>query len=197
MRFQPRLANGAPAPDAEMRWVERAHELIEVLAPRHWTTARVEAWLSWADALPTDYPQIDLPETLSPDAPFAPLLAAGPDRYVRRLAAWGLALGHLDSFEDAAAFHGELMALLLDGAVSPGPSLEFGCRVHPLTGDTATAPPLQIPRITARDFAVAHDTSLVQAQLAAVADAVLRCEGDADACADPASNPSLARAAPS
>src|SRR5260221_10273236 len=119
MRFQPRLANGAPAPDAEMRWVERAHELIEVLAPRHWTTARVEAWLSWADSLPTDYPDIALPQALASDTPFASLLAEGPDRYVRRLAAWGLALGLFDTSEDAVAFQGELMALLLQGAMSP------------------------------------------------------------------------------
>ncbi|HZZ34786.1 MAG TPA: ribonucleotide reductase [Caulobacteraceae bacterium] len=196
MRFQPRLANGARLPEAEMRWVERAHELIEVLAPRNWTTARVEAWLAWSDNLPTDFPCVGLPEGLAPDGAYAPLLAESPDRYARRLAAWGWALGYFDAPDDALAFHGDLMALLLQGAAAPGPSRGFGARVHPLAGDPVQAPSLSIPRIASRDFTVgAGAPGLAHQRLCAVADAVLRCEGDADACADPAANPSLARAA--
>jgi ribonucleoside-diphosphate reductase alpha chain len=196
MRFQPRLASGAKLPEAEMRWVERAHELIEVLAPRSWTTARVEAWLAWSDDLPTDFPFLALPEGLAPDAAYASLLAEGPDRYARRLAAWGWALGYFDAPDDALAFHGELTALLLQGAAAPGPSRGFGARVHPLAGDPAQAPPLNIPRIGSRDFTAATGVpGPAHQRLCAVADAVLRCEGDADACADPTANPSLARAA--
>ena len=143
MRFEPRLSIGAAPLEVETRWIERAHELAEVIAPVHWTTARVEAWLAWADCLPTDFPTIDLPSSLSPDAPYAPLLSEGPDRFARRTAAWGLALGHFDGDTDAASFQAELTALLTRGAFSPGPSLHFGARVHPLASDPAGCPQLE------------------------------------------------------
>ena len=54
MRFEPRLSIGAAPLEVETRWIERTHELAEVVAPVHWTTARMEAWLAWADGLPTD-----------------------------------------------------------------------------------------------------------------------------------------------
>src|SRR5947209_18507785 len=98
MRLEPRFS-AAPLPFApEIRWVERAAELVEVAAPPAWTTARVEAWLDWADALPLDLPA-GTPRAFWLDDEIDPLLAGGPDRYARRLAAWGLALG---VFDDAA-----------------------------------------------------------------------------------------------
>src|ERR1700690_3643434 len=90
MRLEPRFS-AAPLPFApEIRWVERAAELAEVAAPPSWTTARVEAWLDWADSLPLDAPA-GTPPTLALEVGIDPLLAGGPDRYARRLAAWGLA----------------------------------------------------------------------------------------------------------
>src|SRR5271156_5597999 len=56
MRLDRRFS-AAPLPFApEIRWVERVAELAEVAAPPAWTTARVEAWLDWADSPPLDGP---------------------------------------------------------------------------------------------------------------------------------------------
>jgi ribonucleoside-diphosphate reductase alpha chain len=198
MRFQTRPAFHLPAPALHTRQVERAAELVDVVAPRDWTAARIEAWLSWADGLPTDYPPGDLPAGLSPDERFDPLLGAGPDRYARRLAAWGWALGLFDADDDAEAFGRDLLALIGRGAVSPGPATAFGARVHPLADDPAKAAPIAFPWIGSAQFASAATTgprNFAAERLAAVADAILRCEGEAAACADPLKNRSLARAA--
>src|SRR5271168_2694982 len=98
MRLDRRFS-AVPLPfEPEIRWVERASELAEVAAPPAWTTARVEAWLDWADRLPADLPP-EAPESLALAAADS-LLGGGPDRHARRLAAWGLALG---MFDDEAA----------------------------------------------------------------------------------------------
>ncbi|MBS0409630.1 MAG: ribonucleotide reductase [Proteobacteria bacterium] len=190
MRFQRRFADQA-LPEAELRWIERDHELAEVLAPRAWTTARVEAWVDWADSLPADYPP-GLIERLAPAGRFKGLLAEGPDRYAHRLAAWGFALGVFAKPADAEVFAEELFALIALGHVAPGRSLAFGARMHPLAEDSAKAPSLKIADIAARDV---DSSSLAGERLRAVAEAIARCEGDAAACADPAANPLLARAA--
>ena len=197
MRFHTRPAFHADRPATQTRQIERAAELVEVAAPRDWPDARVEAWLDWADDLPVDYPPGDLPDGLTPDAPVDPLLGAGPDRYARRLAAWGWALGLFDTAADAQAFGGDLFALLARGAVSPRPTLAFGARVHPLADDPAQITPAAFPHIDAADFAALapkEPRSFAAERLAAVADAVLRCEGETAACADPFENQALARA---
>jgi len=206
MRLDRRFS-AVPLPFApEIRWVERAAELVEVAAPPAWTTARVDAWLDWADGLPLDLPPGASP-ALSLDTGLDRLLAGGPDRYARRLAAWGLALG---VFEDAAAallFRDELFAALAAGIVATGRQLPFGARVSPLAPDPALPPPPRLPRIAAKDFPpAARDlragrglaaglTEVAAKRLATVALAVLRCEGDADACASLEGNQALARAA--
>src|SRR5215469_6700850 len=138
MRFDRRFAAAPLGYAPEIRWVERAAELAEVLAPPHWTTARVEAWLDWADALPDDLPP-DTPPELGLHSAHA-LLASGPDRYARRLAAWGMALGVFDDAAAAEAFRAELFAALASGVIGPGPQRPFGARTHPVAGDTARAP---------------------------------------------------------
>ena len=50
----------------EQRQIERAGGVDLVVAPRDWTAARIEAWLDWGEALPADYPALDLPEALRP-----------------------------------------------------------------------------------------------------------------------------------
>ena len=137
-----------PCPAARglrLRRIECAGDLREVVAPRDWPGARVEAWLSWSSELPTDDPPGDLPSALAPDTPFDPLLGGGPDRYARRLAAWGWALGLFDAEADAQAFRGDLFALLARGALSSGPMLAFGARVHPLADDPARSRPPPLP----------------------------------------------------
>jgi ribonucleoside-diphosphate reductase alpha chain len=206
MRFDRRFSS-TPLPfEPEIRWVERASELAEVAAPPAWTTARVEAWLSWADGLPTDVPA-STPPSLSPKGDVDPLLAGGPDRYARRLAAWGLALGVFEDEAAARLFRDELFAALAGGVIATGAQLPFGARVNPLAPDTAEPPPLDALRIDSRDVAKAAAalragrglaaglSEVAATRLAAVADSIRRCEGDAETCANPQANQALARAA--
>jgi ribonucleoside-diphosphate reductase alpha chain len=198
MRFETGLAQPERRLDRELRWIERANASVEVTAPRGWTSARVEAWLSWADELPGDYPLGDPLEGLDAAAPFDPLLGEGPDRYARRLAAWGWALGLFTTAADAIGFRDKLFDLIASGLAAPGPSLRFGARLHPLVDDPARAPMLVIDDIASATFAIATSpraSDAIARRLSAVTDAVRRCEGDAEACADPAANQALARAA--
>ena len=206
MRFEPRFAATLPLLESEFRWVERASDLTEVVTPRAWTTARVEAWLDWADDLPGDLPPALLGDAGGERA-VEPLLAGGPDRYASRLAAWGLALGVFDTAEDAEHFRTELFAALAGGLIGPGPQLPLGTRVHPLAGDTARAAEPVFPKLGERDFAravgrlragsglIAGLSATQGDRLASVAEAVLRCEGDAAACASFEGNQALTRAA--
>ena len=204
MRLPERFA-ASPLPyRPEIRWIERAAELAEVAAPPHWTTARVEAWLDWADGLPTDLPP-GTPAALALEGA-DPLLASGPDRYARRLAAWGLALGAFADEAEATRFRGELFAALALGVIATGRQLPFGARVNPLAPDTAIPPPLELPELGRAGFAEAGRalrascgpaaglTPAAAQRLAAVAQAVIRCEGDRAACASLESNQALARA---
>jgi len=193
----------------EQREIERSGGADLVLAPRDWTAARVEAWLDWADALPSDYPAIDLPEALRPDSPLDPALGFGPDRYARRSAAWGLALGLLDA-EAAPGFREALFASLLAGEAAPGRTLATGVRVNPLSGPESPPSAETVTDIGDIEFAAVlgarlSDVRAVEAAragaeavsraLQGVISAVARCEGEAAACADPQRNPALGRAA--
>ena len=205
MRFDRRFSLAEPGPAPEIRWVERANELTEALAPAAWTTGRVEGWLDWADALPGDFPT-DAPAFLA-ETQGSSLLAGGPDRQSRRLAAWGLALGVFEDGEAAQAFRAELFAAYLAGVIAPGPQLAFGARVNPIAGDTARAPSADFPALGSRAFVVAARTlragsglsaGLSPAQIArltSVSEAVARCEGDVAACASLEANQALMRAA--
>jgi ribonucleoside-diphosphate reductase alpha chain len=206
MRLDRRFSSVPLGFEPEVRWVERASELAEVAAPPHWTTARVEAWLDWADGLPDDVPA-DTPAALDPRTPSRPLLAGGPDRYARRLAAWGLALGEFEDIAAAELFRDELFAAFAQGVLAAGRQLPFGARVNPLAPDPAQ-PPARAPLAVAdRSFAAAAAALRAGRGLAAgagpaaalklrsAAEAVLRCEGDADACASLEANQALARAA--
>ncbi len=204
MRLPARFAGPLPY-RAEIRWIERAAELAEVAAPPHWTTARVEAWLDWADGLPADLPPAT-PAALALEGA-DPLLAGGPDRYARRLAAWGLALGAFADEAAATAFRDELFAALALGVIATGRQLPFGARVNPLAPDTAIPPPPMLPEVGRARFAEAARalratcglaaglTPTAAQRLAAVAQAIIRCEGDRAACASLESNQALARAA--
>jgi ribonucleoside-diphosphate reductase alpha chain len=184
-------------PDTAPRCIERAGRVVEVAAPQSWTSARVEAWLDWGDAVPRDWPAAARPAALArPDNPW---LGGGPDRWARRLAAWGLALGVFDDAKSANVFAQALFDLIASGAFAPGPVLAFGARLHPLADDPIESPPVEPLAIGTARFCEAvtgqETAEVLTRRLAAVADAVARCEGDAAACADPAENQALARAA--
>ena len=208
MRFEPRfhpllrhLALGARA-------LERSDRLVEVVAPERWTSARVEAWLDWAEALPADRPAED-PLPVSAEGDLAEALGGGPAAYAARLAAWGWALGLFDRGEDAAAFRDEIAATLLLGLAAPAAGAATGARTPPLTPAIPAAPTPRAIDLTTREGQAALEAALasvraqataragaaaIAAALEGVADAVARCEGDRDACADPLRNPALARA---
>jgi ribonucleoside-diphosphate reductase alpha chain len=206
MRLDRRFAAAPLAYEPQIRWIERASELAEVAAPPHWTSVRVEAWLDWADSLPSDLPR-DAPRAFSLMDGVSPLLAGGPDRYARRLAAWGLALEVFEDEAAAARFRAELFTALAGGIIAIGARLPFGARVSPLGDDTAQPPALATPRIGSRAFADAARSlragrglaaglpANVAQRLAAVALSIIRCEGDAAACASLEGNQALARAA--
>ncbi len=193
----------------EQRRIERPGGVDLVIAPRDWTAARIEAWLDWAEALPADYPAVDLPEALRPDSALDPALGFGPDGYARRTAAWGLALKLFDA-EGALGFREALFASLLAGEAAPARALASGARVNPLAGPDSAAPADQITDLGDIEFAGALSQHLSAARAAeaaragaeaiaralqAVISAVVRCEGEAAACADPLRNPALGRAA--
>ena len=137
-----------------------------------------------------------------------PLLAGGPDRYARRLAAWGLTLGVFEDLATAIVFRDELFAALAAGVIATGRQLPFGVRVNPLALDPAAPPARCLPEIAAqrrspaparrlragRGLAAGYPEAAAR-RLASVALAVLRCEGDAESCASLEGNQALARAA--
>ncbi|NEX95150.1 hypothetical protein G3573_20440, partial [Caulobacter sp. 17J65-9] len=124
--------------ERQSRRIETVRGVVEVEAPQDWTNARVEAWLDWAASLPGDWPA-NAPASLSPDKPFDPLLAGGPDRYARRLAAWGYATGLFAQEADAELFAEELSAAIASGLVAPAAQRAGGERVHPVADDRLPA----------------------------------------------------------
>jgi ribonucleoside-diphosphate reductase alpha chain len=192
MRFDDRFT---PVPlAAAERTIERVGRLERVTAPTAWPDAQVEAWLDWAESVPTDWPLVALPPELASHDPHGPLLMSGLRGYAERQAAWGWALGVFDTPADAAVFRAVVYDLFAAGLAAPGDGLAFGARLHPLAIDPATAPPPTAVSVAA--FAnTPSPAGVVERRLAAVADQVRRCEGDPGACADPAANPPLARAA--
>ncbi|HEY2047786.1 MAG TPA: ribonucleotide reductase [Caulobacteraceae bacterium] len=192
MRLDP--VRCAPALETAERALERADRVEQVVVPNSWPDAQAEAWLDWADAAPRDWPA-GAPTSLGPEAASDPLLGGGLDRSVRRQAAWGLALGHFSDEAEAQAFRAAMFELFARGLAAPGPALAFGARLHPLLADPAISPPLQVLPVDAVTGAAPVAATALETRLAAVADQVRRCEGDRKACADPASNHALARAA--
>ncbi|HEY7900451.1 MAG TPA: ribonucleotide reductase [Caulobacteraceae bacterium] len=176
--------------DREERIIERHGGVATVLAPKGWTSARIEAWLDWAGALPCDYPRLTFPKALRPETDCDLLLDGGPDRYAKRLAAWGLSLGVLETPGKAEGFRRSLFGLLAQGLAAPEPCLSIGARAHP--DDPAVAREAQALDLASPRFR--DRLSPVAAEIEAVSAAVARCKGDRLTCADPAVNRPLARA---
>lgn len=186
-------------PAMESRLIERAGVWIDVVAPADWTTARVDAWLDWGEALPTDLPA---ESPLAARGSGAPLLSA-LDRYTHRLAAWAEAIG-LFNDEEGAVFAGELAATVLQGLAAPGGVLPDGVRVHPTAGDRLGdliepgGPSLTDPDLGRwLGLGVGHLEPLARLyrnRLGNVQSAVTLCDGPRSACADPSQNARLAQA---
>jgi ribonucleoside-diphosphate reductase alpha chain len=154
----------------EGRMLELAGRMVEVEAPAHWTGARLEAWLDWAGG------RADLATAIL--------------EHAYGLTAKAQAKGLLKDLRSRTRFRMDLTDALLIGAVAtaPGAPAPLAVLESPETLDA------QVAAHRGRAAAEAAAARL-QARLQAVMDAVLRCEGDAAACADPGRNASLARAA--
>jgi len=154
----------------EGRILELGDRLVEVEAPAHFTNARVEAWIDWAGGR-TD-------------------LAAAILQYAYGLAGKAQARGLTKDLRTRTRFREAITEAMMLGTVALSP----GAAPLKVLEPGAAA----LDRITAsqrgREAAQAA-AGLLTARLQAVMDAVLRCEGGPEACADPARNTSLARAA--
>jgi ribonucleoside-diphosphate reductase alpha chain len=160
----------------ERRPLERAGQVVEVLAPSSWTDARVEAWLDWAQG------ETDLPAAFF--------------RRAEVIAELGEAQGLFADASTRGAFRRDLGAALLTGKLALSePSFAPPLRLVEATAPDC-APALAGLRAERRGRAAARASALeLGRRLQGVMDAILRCEGDPATCADPAGNPGLARAA--
>ncbi len=186
MRFE-RLWAERAGPRMEPRVLDRANGAQSVFAPAAWPNAQVEAWIDWSEGFVAGTP--------SPVKGAWQPLGGGPARYGQQLAAAGSTAGLFKSLDQRSTFGGEITATLLAGLAAPcpphaddGPVIDLGVSGGP------DALARWVDRRRAAE-AAAMAAQRLQARLAAVADAVLRCEGPRADCADPNGNPALARAA--
>ncbi|MDQ3126189.1 MAG: TSCPD domain-containing protein [Pseudomonadota bacterium] len=150
-----------------VRKIERPDRIVAVRAPEGWTDVQIEAWLDWADA--------------------EGLTAVGDDALAEMALAWGRRLA-----PDRA---GALAATMLLGLASPALTSGLAVGLIDLSEPDA-ARRLQTESALRRgERLAAGAVEAVGAALERVADAVSRCEGPRDDCADPHRNPALARAA--
>ncbi|MCE3289673.1 MAG: ribonucleotide reductase-related protein, partial [Caulobacter sp.] len=195
MRFERRRAKAA-GPEVELRTLEGTNTLTGVLAPVSWPSARVQAWADWAATLAEPATAVDPPNVLNQPLTPIGLLGGGPARKAQDLANRGWTAGLFARPTDAGAFRDELFALMSHGIAAFAPP----ARPAPLPILDLAAPDADralaafAADIAAHDLAAPALRTLTE-RLAAVSDAVRRCEGDASACADPTANPALARMA--
>jgi ribonucleoside-diphosphate reductase alpha chain len=202
MRFEAKFAQSEGLDlTLTRREVERPGAVVDVVAPEDWTSVRIEAWLDWADE--RSAAQRPAHERLQDEddneADDDPVLAGGPRRYARALAAKGEALGLFDRAGDAARFEAELLATMLTGVAAPGRAADAAAWAdRPVAGlssvefDAVLSAHLAAHR---RDAAARDIAEAAGVRLQAVMDAVTRCEGPPEACADTAHNAALGRAA--
>jgi ribonucleoside-diphosphate reductase alpha chain len=160
----------------ETRALELGGRVVEVVGPAHWTNARLEAWVDWAGGA------FDVP-------------AAVAD-FVERLIERAQAKGLVRDVRARTRFRDELTEALLSGVIAIGraPVGEPAQVID--ANDPALGEVLARLEAEHRGRVAAQGAALELARrLQAVMDAVLRCDGDPAACADPQANPSLARAA--
>ncbi|WP_341019191.1 TSCPD domain-containing protein [Brevundimonas diminuta] len=181
MRFKARFAPLAATLAFEPREIERGRALTPVSAPAGWTDVRVEAWLDWAEShAPSQSDALD----------------AAIHDWAARLASEGRGSGALTTAAEAERFAAELAASVLLGLAAPAlPTTNAFLPLIDLSEpDAAQALSAQAAAWRGRRLSSRATEALAKA-LGEVADAVSRCEGPHEACADPAANPALARAA--
>ena len=180
MRFDARFAALADRVAVSVREIERADRIEITAAPTGWSDARVEAWLDWAA-----------------DAGVAEgrgMLNGAIDAWAEDLGARGVTWG-LFGRAHAHAFAAELAATLKLGLAAPTRLRNARAAILDL-GEPGADAAIEAALASRRAERMATAAVLATgASLDAVADAVARCEGPAADCADPRTNPALARAA--
>jgi ribonucleoside-diphosphate reductase alpha chain len=170
------MGGDAPHTAIEGRILELGDRLVEVEAPAHWTGAQAEAWLDWADG------ESDLAGAI-----------AG---FVEAVTAAAQGKGLLKDVRARTRLRDDLTAALLSGAIAFSKPQPTAAGAQIAGDDPALPAALEALGAASRGREAAR---LAAAELArrmqTVMDAVLRCEGDAEACADPRQNITLARAA--
>ncbi|MBN9480784.1 MAG: hypothetical protein J0I52_11130 [Bordetella sp.] len=183
MRFKPLFAPLAAAIAVEPREIERPDAVETVLAPAAWPETRVEAWLDWAAASCA----------LTPDRP----LNGAVHDWAARLAVAGREDGLFADAAESRRFETELAGAVLLGAaaVSAADVRSADVLRLDLSEPEAERRLARQAAVRRRDRLAAQAAEALAQALANVSHAVARCQGDAAACADPASNPALTRAA--
>lgn len=154
----------------EGRVLELAGQLVEVEAPVHWTSARVEAWIEWAGGR-TD-------------------LGAAILQYAYTLAGKAQAKGLTADLRARTRFRDAIATAMVGGyvAIAPGGV--------PLDVIEPSSDALDDFTADHRGCEAARASALrIADRLQGVMDAIHRCDGDPAACADIGRNTSLARAA--
>ena len=149
------------------RQVERCGRIVTVLAPAGWTDVQIEAWLDWADA--------------------EGLPSGSSDPLAEAMLAWGSRV--------SSSVSTVLTATMLLGLASPARSARVGTDVLNLSEPGAGKRLAAEGARRRADRRAAGAVEALAAALTRVSDAVDRCEGPRADCADPASNPALARVA--
>ncbi len=195
MRFESRVPFAREV-SAAQREIERPSTLVQVLAPRDWTSAQIEAWQDWADLQSGADEELGWPEASDDEDPAEHMLDGALAGYAGRLTARGWSLGLFDDENEAGVFRRALLASLALGLAAPA---------SPLSRAAPTPLPMASPDFAAALAARQADwrqrraaeaaAPLLAARLQAVMDAIARCEGDTEACADPRRNAALGRAA--
>ncbi|WP_297694175.1 ribonucleotide reductase [Phenylobacterium sp.] len=164
-----------PRTAIEGRILELADRLVEVMAPAGWTNAQVEAWLEWAESR-TD-------------------IAAAIEDAVEAITLKAQARGMLKDIRARTRFRDALSKALFAGEIG----LTAGAGATPLVAEAGAAEGERalaaLCEAHLADAARQAGAATLAVRLQAVMDAVLRCEGEPEACADPAQNVTLARAA--
>ncbi|MGZ6049515.1 MAG: hypothetical protein ACXWKN_14060, partial [Phenylobacterium sp.] len=161
----------------DARTVELGGRIAEVQAPAHWSNARLDAWIDWAASLGRE--------------PSADIAAAIMD-FVEELTARAQAKGLVKDVRARTRFRDDLTEALLAGVIAIGRAPGGAAPRVVEVGSPEIARAVAAHRGRAAADALALELGR---RMQAVMDAVARCEGDAEACADPSANPSLARAA--
>src|SRR6185312_14068 len=109
MRFESSVPFAREVPVA-LREIELASAVVEVVAPRDWTSAQIEAWLAWADRSALVGPGED---------PSGEALNGALGAYADRITDKGRALGLFDDEESAGNFREAVLASLTQGLAAP------------------------------------------------------------------------------